>query len=139
MTHFLQCYLSSSRQFRKIDSYSSKIVNNNEKNNPIIIDGFLILFSLQTVYDKDLFSVDDKMGEADIDIKPYIKCKQMGMKNLPNGCSLKRIQADRTNCLAEESSCVWQNGKIIQEMILRLKNVECGELVVEIEWVDIVG
>ncbi|KAK7407499.1 hypothetical protein VNO78_09452 [Psophocarpus tetragonolobus] len=91
------------------------------------------------VFDKDTFSVDDKMGEAEIDFKPYVQCMQMGLKKLPNGCAVKRIKADRTNCLAEESSCIWQNGNIVQEMILRLKNVERGELIVEIEWVDIVG
>ncbi|XP_028217038.1 protein C2-DOMAIN ABA-RELATED 9-like isoform X2 [Glycine soja] len=93
----------------------------------------------QTVYDKDTFSVDDKMGEAEIDLKPYVQCKQMGLGKLPNGCSLKRIQPDRTNYLAEESSCIWQNGKIVQEMFLRLRNVESGEILVEIEWVDVVG
>nr|ACU14102.1 unknown [Glycine max] len=92
-----------------------------------------------TVYDKDTFSVDDKMGGAEIDLKPYVQCKQMGLGKLPNGCSLKRIQPDRTNYLAEESSCIWQNGKIVQEMFLRLRNVESGEILVEIEWVDVVG
>jgi len=100
---------------------------------------FAFCFSVQTVYDKDTFSVDDKMGEAEIDLKPYVQCKQMGLGKLPNGCSLKRIQPDRTNYLAEESSCIWQNGKIVQEMFLRLRNVESGEILVEIEWVDVVG
>ncbi|KAK2399552.1 Protein C2-DOMAIN ABA-RELATED 9 [Trifolium repens] len=92
-----------------------------------------------TVFDKDTFSVDDKMGDADVDLKPYAQCVQMRLDTLPNGCAVKRIQANRTNCLAEESSCIYKNGKIIQEMILRLRNVESGELVVEIEWVDVPG
>ncbi|XP_027361919.1 protein C2-DOMAIN ABA-RELATED 9-like [Abrus precatorius] len=92
-----------------------------------------------TVYDKDTFTVDDKMGEADIDLKPYLQCFQVGLNNLPNGSIVKRIQPNRTNCLAEESICVWQNGNIIQEMILRLRNVERGELVAEIEWIDVLG
>lgn len=79
------------------------------------------------------------MGDAEIDLKPYFQCLKMGMKKLPNGCALKRIQPSRSNCLAEESSCIWQNGKIIQPMILRLRNVESGELVVELEWVDVTG
>ncbi|CAJ1932437.1 unnamed protein product [Sphenostylis stenocarpa] len=92
-----------------------------------------------TVYDKDTFTVDDKMGEAEVDFKPLLKCKMMGLKNLPDGCAVKRIQPNRSNCLAEESSCIWRNGDIFQGMILRLKNVERGELVVEMEWVDVVG
>lgn len=79
------------------------------------------------------------MGDADIDLKPYVQCLQMGLNKLPDGCVVKRIQPNRTNCLADESSCVWHNGNIVQQMILRLRNVECGEVVVEIEWVDIPG
>ncbi|KAL5071025.1 hypothetical protein RYX36_021912 [Vicia faba] len=92
-----------------------------------------------TVFDKDTFSIDDKMGDADVDLKPYAQAMQMKLATLPDGCAIKRVQANRTNCLAEESSCIWKNGKIIQQMILRLRNVESGELVVEIEWVDIPG
>ncbi|KAJ7954253.1 Protein C2-DOMAIN ABA-RELATED like [Quillaja saponaria] len=92
-----------------------------------------------TVYDKDTFTVDDKMGEADIDIEPYIEILKMGLTNLPNGCAVKRVLPNRSNCLADESSCVWNNGKIIQEMTLRLRNVECGEVVVQLEWIDIPG
>ncbi|KAK7310102.1 hypothetical protein RJT34_07375 [Clitoria ternatea] len=91
------------------------------------------------VYDKDTFSVDDRMGEASIDLKQYVECLQMQLEKLPDGSVVKRIPVDRTNCLAEESTCIWKNGNIIQEMILRLRNVECGELVVEIEWVDVIG
>ncbi|CAI8605486.1 unnamed protein product [Vicia faba] len=92
-----------------------------------------------TVFDKDTFSLDDKVGDAEIDLKPYAQAVQMKLDTLPDGCVIKRVQADRTNCLAEESSCILKDGKIIQEMILRLRNVESGELVVEIEWVDIPG
>ncbi|XP_028217101.1 protein C2-DOMAIN ABA-RELATED 9-like isoform X1 [Glycine soja] len=92
-----------------------------------------------SVYDKDTLSGDDKMGEADIDLKPYVQCVQMGLNERPDDSSVKRIQPDDTNCLAEESNCIWQNGNIIQEMILKLRNVESGEVVVEIEWVDVIG
>ncbi|KAF3431968.1 hypothetical protein FNV43_RR26704 [Rhamnella rubrinervis] len=47
--------------------------------------------NLLTVYDKDTLTVDDKMGEAEIDIKPYIDCLKMGLENLPNGCVVKRF------------------------------------------------
>nr|CCW28844.1 putative C2 domain contatining protein [Arachis ipaensis] len=111
-------------------------------NTPI---NLLKLFALKsviknkTIYDKDTLSSDDKMGEAIIELRPYLQCLVMGLERLPDGCVVKRIQPNRVNCLAEESSCIWQEGTIIQEMILRLKNVECGELVCEIEWVDVPG
>ena len=91
------------------------------------------------VYDKDTLTVDDKMGDADIDIKPYVECLKMGLDALPKGCAVKKVQPNRTNCLSSESCCVWENGKIVQDMILKLKNVECGEIVLQIEWINLPG
>ncbi|KAF8098734.1 hypothetical protein N665_0259s0005 [Sinapis alba] len=91
-----------------------------------------------TVYDKDRFSGDDKMGDAEIDMRPFLEAHQMELdfQKIPNGCAIKRIRPGRTNCLAEESSITWSNGKIIQDMILRLRNVECGELEIMLELAD---
>ncbi|KAH0919907.1 hypothetical protein HID58_027567 [Brassica napus] len=91
-----------------------------------------------TVYDKDRFSGDDKMGDGEIDMRPFLEAHQMELdfQKLPNGCAIKRIRPGRTNCLAEESSITWSNGKIKQDMILRLRNVECGELEIMLEWTD---
>lgn len=89
------------------------------------------------VFDKDTFTVDDKIGDADIDIKPYLQCVKMELNELPDGHVVKKVQPNRTNCLAEESSCIWKNGKLIQEMSLRLRNVKSGEVIVEIEWVNL--
>lgn len=94
---------------------------------------------LQTVFDKDTFTVDDKMGQAEIDIKPYIEAMQMELENLPNGCAVKKVQPSRTNCLADESIVEWNGGKMTQDMRLRLKNVECGEVEISIQWIDIPG
>ncbi|XP_022724984.1 protein C2-DOMAIN ABA-RELATED 7-like [Durio zibethinus] len=93
------------------------------------------------VYDKDMFTLDDQMGDAEIDIKPYIAALKLGksLRNLPNGCALKRIQPGRTNCLADESSIVWNNGKITQDMHLKLRNVECGEVLIQMEWIEAPG
>ncbi|KAM0964467.1 hypothetical protein ACFX1X_020855 [Malus domestica] len=93
------------------------------------------------VYDKDTLTVDDKMGDADIDIKPYVECLKMGLDAdaLPKGCALMKVLPNRTNCLSTESCCGWENGKIVQDMILKLRNVECGEIVVQIEWINLPG
>ncbi|GER48780.1 calcium-dependent lipid-binding family protein [Striga asiatica] len=92
-----------------------------------------------SVYDKDTFTVDDSMGKANIDIKPLIDCLKMGLQSLPNGTKVDRVQPNRDNCLADESSVVWNNGKMTQDMILRLKDVECGEVDIQIEWIDLPG
>ncbi|GJY44929.1 C2-domain ABA-related 7-like protein [Tanacetum coccineum] len=81
------------------------------------------------VYDKDKFSNDDSMGMAEIDVKPYIECLRMGLNynNLPNGTKLERVHPKKNNYLADQSCIVWENGKIVQDMVLRLRDVECGE------------
>lgn len=94
---------------------------------------------MQNVFDRDTFTVDDKMGDAEIDIKPYVECLRMGSEKLPNGSVVNKVQPSGTNCLAEESSCVWNNGKIVQDMRLRLRNVECGEVEVQLEWINFDG
>ncbi|XP_002527798.2 protein C2-DOMAIN ABA-RELATED 7 [Ricinus communis] len=91
------------------------------------------------VFDKDTFTLDDKMGDAHIDIKPYIASLKMGLQTLPNGCVVSRVQPSKDNCLADESCIVWNNGKITQDMHLRLRNVESGEVEVQVEWLDVPG
>lgn len=94
-----------------------------------------------TVYDKDTITGDDLMGDAEIDIKPYVECLKLAadLDKLPNGCAVKKVQPNRSNCLSNESCCTWDDGKIVQDMILKLRNVECGEIVLQIEWIDLPG
>ncbi|KAK9063682.1 hypothetical protein SSX86_017553 [Deinandra increscens subsp. villosa] len=93
------------------------------------------------VFDKDRFSNDDSMGVAEIDVKPYIECLKMGLNlnNIANGTRLDRVHPNKNNHLADESLITWENGRIVQDMILRLRNVECGEVVIQIELVPLPG
>ncbi|KAJ0038142.1 hypothetical protein Pint_22326 [Pistacia integerrima] len=90
-----------------------------------------------TVFDKDTFTVDDEMGEAIIDIRPYMESIKMELKNLPNGCAIKKLQPTRENCLLDESGIIWNNGKITQDMALKLRNVQSGVVEIRLEWVDV--
>ncbi|GFY86727.1 calcium-dependent lipid-binding (CaLB domain) family protein [Actinidia rufa] len=92
-----------------------------------------------SVYDKDTFSLDDKMGDAEFDIKPFLEAVKMRLESLPSGTVVTKVKAGRENCLAEESCIVWADGKIIQHMVLRLRNVERGEVELQLEWIDIPG
>ncbi|KAF5742588.1 ADP-ribosylation factor GTPase-activating protein AGD11 [Tripterygium wilfordii] len=92
-----------------------------------------------TVYDHDTFSLDDKMGDAEFDLRPFLEAMKMGLAGLPNGTIIRKIQPSRENCLAEESCIIWSNGKVVQNLFLRLKNVERGELELQLEWIDIPG
>ncbi|XP_052205279.1 protein C2-DOMAIN ABA-RELATED 4-like [Diospyros lotus] len=91
------------------------------------------------VYDKDTFSPDDKMGDAEFEIKPFIEAVKMRSNGLQNGTVLAKVKATRENCLAEESCIVWTDDKVVQNMFLRLRNVERGEVDLQLEWIDIPG
>ncbi|PSS35991.1 Protein C2-DOMAIN ABA-RELATED like [Actinidia chinensis var. chinensis] len=91
------------------------------------------------VFDKDTFTFDDKMGDTEFDIKPFVEAAQMRLQGTPSGTVIKRIKPTRQNCLSEESCIVWANGKLVQNMFLRLRNVECGEVELQLQWIDISG
>ena len=93
---------------------------------------------LQFVYDRDM-SFDDKLGEAELDINPFVEAVMRQRSGVPvhGGAILERIKPNRENCLSEESQIVWKNGQIVQDMVLRLKNVESGELELQLHWIHI--
>lgn len=90
----------------------------------------------QVVYDRDRLSFDDKMGDAEIDIQPFLDAVRMNLDGLPSGIIIRKLIPNRQNCLAEESRIAWVNGKVVQDMILRLRNVECGEIELQLQWID---
>lgn len=91
------------------------------------------------MYDKDTFSKDDKMGDAEIDIQALLYAVKMGHLQVPEGTAIRRVQPSRDNCLSDESSVLWTNGGIVQDMFIRLRNVECGEIQLQLEWVNVPG
>ncbi|KAF3510561.1 hypothetical protein F2Q69_00003708 [Brassica cretica] len=93
----------------------------------------------QTVYDHDMFSKDDKMGDAEFEIKPYIEALRMQLDGLPSGTIVTTVQPSRRNCLAEESKVTWIDGKLVQDLVLRLRHVECGEVEAQLQWIDLPG
>lgn len=94
---------------------------------------------LQFVYDRDTFSLDDKMGDAEFQIGPFVEALRMELNGLPSGTIITRVQPNRENCLAEESCIIWTEGKVVQNLVLRLRNVESGEVELQLQWIDIPG
>ncbi|KAH9615491.1 hypothetical protein KSS87_010976 [Heliosperma pusillum] len=88
------------------------------------------------VYDHDTFSLDDKMGDAEFDIKCFMEAIKMNLEGLPDGTVITKVKPERHNCISEESSIVWMKGKVTQTMFLRLRNVEKGEIQLQIEQMD---
>lgn len=91
------------------------------------------------MYDHDTFSLDDKMGEAEFSIKEFIEALKIEVGSVPNGTVITSIHPSRSNSLVEESRVVYKDGRFIQEMCLRLNNVECGEVELELQWIDLPG
>ncbi|XP_062107532.1 protein C2-DOMAIN ABA-RELATED 4-like isoform X1 [Humulus lupulus] len=99
----------------------------------------VIRMGKQLVYDKDTFSMDDKMGDAEFDIRPFVEALRMRLAGLPSGTIITKVQPSRQNCLSEESSIIWSEGKLVQNICLRLKNVESGEVELQLEWINVPG
>lgn len=91
----------------------------------------------KTVYDHDTFSKDDKMGDAEFDIKALVEAMGTDLHRLPSGVTVTRVEPSRQNCLAEASSIKWTDKKVSQDLCLRLRNVECGEVELSLHWVDL--
>lgn len=86
-----------------------------------------------------MFSKDDKMGDAEFDIKPFLDALKMELDSFPCGTVITRVMPCRSNCLSEESKVVWQDTKVVQDMCLRLRNVECGEVELQLQWIELPG
>ncbi|XP_048140480.1 protein C2-DOMAIN ABA-RELATED 5-like [Rhodamnia argentea] len=91
------------------------------------------------VYGKNRFSHDDKMGDAEIHIVAFLNALRMRLDDVPSGTLITRVKPSQDNCLAEESCIVWSDGKVVQDMVLRLRGVERGEVELQLEWIDIPG
>lgn len=104
-----------------------------------LADIFQYSMLLQFVYDKDTFSLDDKMGDAEFEITPFLEALRMRLEGVRSGTVIRKIQPSRENCLAEESCIVWTEGKLVQNLFLRLRNVERGEVELQLQWIEIPG
>ncbi|KAK7314195.1 hypothetical protein VNO77_39408 [Canavalia gladiata] len=90
------------------------------------------------VYDKDKFSTDDFMGEAEIDIQPLVLAAKAYEKSTINeSMQLGKFVASKDNTLVRDGIISLHDGKIKQEISVRLQNVERGVLEIELECVPL--
>ncbi|KAI4297074.1 hypothetical protein L6164_036982 [Bauhinia variegata] len=88
------------------------------------------------VYDHDTFSADDIMGEANIDLQPMItSAMAFGDAGMFSDMQIGKWLKSHDNALTDDSPVNIVDGKVKQEMQLKLQNVESGELDLEIEWI----
>lgn len=98
----------------------------------------LLLPYVQLVYDHDLFSADDIMGEAEVDLQPMITAAlAFGDAELLGNMQIGRWFKTNDNALIKDSFINIVDGKVKQEVHLKLQNVECGEIELELEWIPV--
>ncbi|VVB07855.1 unnamed protein product [Arabis nemorensis] len=90
------------------------------------------------VYDYDTFSADDIMGEAEIDIQPLItSAMAFGDPEMFGDMQIGKWLKSHDNPLIDDSIINIVDGKVKQEVQLKLQNVESGELELEMEWLPL--
>ena len=88
------------------------------------VKSVLLNDDLQEVWDNDLFGLDDKLGDATMDLKALVEEK---IKDRKVVCPCKE------NCLYRDSSIKRVKEKVVQEACLKLRNVESGVLTLRFE------
>ncbi|KAL8109601.1 putative ADP-ribosylation factor GTPase-activating protein AGD11 [Apium graveolens] len=88
------------------------------------------------VYDKDTFTYDDHMGEAEIDIQPLVAAAKAA-ENVKSKESMElgKLIASKENMLVFDSNINLADGKVKQTITLKLNNVERGLMEIELECV----
>ncbi|PAN09277.1 hypothetical protein PAHAL_2G007900 [Panicum hallii] len=91
------------------------------------------------VFDKDTFSKDDQMGDAEFDIEALMQIIQMDLEDIRSGTVVRTVRPGSHCCLADESHIMWENGQVVQDLLLKLRNVETGVVHLQLRWVNIPG
>lgn len=90
------------------------------------------------MFDWDRFKHDDKMGNAFVNLQPIASASKLkrALKLSTGETKLRKVAPDVDNCLMEDSYVRFVDGEIIQDVRLRLCDVESGELYLTIKWID---
>ncbi|GAB2234328.1 hypothetical protein Droror1_Dr00003576 [Drosera rotundifolia] len=90
------------------------------------------------VYDHDTFSADDIMGEAEVDIQPLItSAMAYGDPGMFGDMQIGKWLKSQDNALIDDSTINIVEGRVKQDLALKLQNVESGELNLELEWMPL--
>lgn len=90
------------------------------------------------VYDKDTFKTDDFMGEAEIDIQPLVSAaKASECTTIDESMTLGKWKASKENKLVRDGVISFKDGRVKQEIALKLQKVERGVLEIELECVSL--
>ncbi|CAL0328761.1 unnamed protein product [Lupinus luteus] len=123
---------SSSKKSTSL-SLKTRVMNNNL--NPVWNESLMLSIPENIpplkvlVYDKDAFSTDDYMGEAEIDIQPLVLAAKAYEKSTINeSMQLGKCVANKNNTLIRDGVISLDEGKIKQQISVKLQHVERGVL-----------
>ncbi|KAK4476651.1 hypothetical protein RD792_015811, partial [Penstemon davidsonii] len=86
------------------------------------------------VYDKDTFTTDDFMGDAEIDIQPLLSAAKASECSLiSESMQLGKWKASKENTLVKDGVITLEDGMVKQNIAIKLQNVERGVLEIELE------
>ncbi|KAG2407078.1 Protein C2-DOMAIN ABA-RELATED 11 [Vigna angularis] len=92
------------------------------------------------VFDKDFLKADDKMGSSYLNLQPLMSASRLRdilkVSSASGETTLRKVTPDSENCLARESSISCVNGEVVQNVWLRLRGVESGELQLTIKLIS---
>jgi len=91
------------------------------------------------VFDHDTFTKDDSMGDAEFGILDFVEIAMKDHSNVPDDTVMKTFHPDNDNCFSTESHITWKDGNVSQDIVLKLRNTETGEIVLHLQWVNIPG
>lgn len=90
------------------------------------------------VFDHDVISANDLMGEAEIDLQPMItSAMAFGDAEMLENMQIGKWLKSDDNALIDDSAVLIVDGKVKQEVSLKLQNVESGEVFLELEWIPL--
>lgn len=90
------------------------------------------------MYDKDTFTPDDFMGQAEIDIQPLVRAaRDVEQSSQNETAQLGKWEASKENTLLNDSIISLIDGAVKQQMSIKLQNVERGILELELECVPL--
>ncbi|KXG29722.1 hypothetical protein SORBI_3004G081100 [Sorghum bicolor] len=97
------------------------------------------LWTSEAVFDHDMVSKDDLMGQAEIDLQTMINAAAaFGDPELLGDIQIGRWLKSEDNALVRDSAVVVSGGKVKQGVALKLQHTESGELELEMEWMPLV-
>ncbi|XP_078443659.1 calcium-dependent lipid-binding (CaLB domain) family protein isoform X1 [Wolffia australiana] len=88
------------------------------------------------VFDRDRFKHDDKMGRGDVDLQGLVSGIRLSRAlRLSKGeTQLRKVAPNGENSLMAESFVVFVDGEIVQNLRLKLRDVESGEIELSLRW-----